>query len=168
MADVVFTDPFGLCLENAETVLANVTAFRTWVSAADAAAAKASIYLVTVESPARPFVEMWHEDARRNSVSTTTSTEFGPDVGGRIVLRFEAIPNVAYAADFQNEAKSFMHDVYGIMDGLAALAGVGAYLNFSAYYPVDSQPSYVEGSQGSAAYWVWNWALDLSDGQPNE
>lgn len=168
MADVVFTDPFGKCLENAEITLANVAAFQTWVDADNATEAKASIYFVTVSPPTRPFVVIWHEDPRRQPVSTTTSTEFGPDVGGRIVLRFEAIPNSAYVGDFQNEAKSFMYDVYGIMDGMANLAGVGTYLDFGPYYPIDAQPSFTPKSEGVSPYWLWNWALELSRGTPNE
>jgi len=165
---VTLTAPFGDVLENGKTMLSNVDAFQTWVGAVNAAAALASIHLISSDSWSRPFVELWLEGAKLTCDGIGSGNEFHPHVGGQLILHFEGDVDTDYADDLENMVKSFMDDVLGIISGLADLAGTETYLvaQFGGgFAPVDPEPELAGPLSGEGqAYWRWDWALDLSDG----
>lgn len=118
--------PWSEILYNAQTLIANSANFRTWVGAADVAAARNSIHMVAYEasSPTRPFAIVaqgtdWMHAGAAGGAGITYLTS------GIVAVTFEADITEALAADAEFE---FTNPVGDILDDCLDLAGTSGYL----------------------------------------
>ena len=107
---------------NLKNLLADVTAFRTWVGAATQEQARARVYVAGVyaEDATRPFALVTTDNAPADR-RVAGGAEDVHEEEGRIQLLFEDDA----AGTLEAAAKSFLVDVGGILSGLIGLAGKG-------------------------------------------
>lgn len=132
-------------LENAKTVLANVTAFQTWVGEATAAGAKNHIYLVGYGRKTRAELIAMRPCALISQTYDASSLVHTKYAGGAVnwfapkgavYIQFEDNVAAEYAGanreDHYDDAEiAFTNDIGAIWEGLEALAGSDAYLSIS-------------------------------------
>jgi len=134
---VTATGPVALPLENLRTLLANSSNFQTWVSAADADAAKAHIYRVAVDAPyaaKRPFACVRHFNPAENeheSVSGGAGNTFVER--GALELYFEAAVASGHQASHADAELQFLNDVGSFLSDMDALSGTDGYLNMTGW-----------------------------------
>jgi hypothetical protein len=123
---------------NMETLLADVTAFRSWVGAGTAEQAKARIYIAAEDegSYTRPFALIATQPGELDRAIAGGATTEHIESGTVFVL-FEDDASGTHEEAF----RSFGNHVGGIIDGLCALAGRGTYLHVRAIELDDIQRS---------------------------
>lgn len=137
---VTATGPISLPLDNGAALLSQSAAFRTWVGAANVAAAKAKAYLVDLDVPPtngreyhaneltalRPYatVDEFEFMDGRGGGEAFFSRRAGQGVfanGGKLLVRFFGNANVAATA--RDNKVQFLNDVGGILSELEDLGG---------------------------------------------
>ena len=125
----------SLPLENMRTILAASANFQTWVGAASAAAAKASIYIAAAGSVSdnRPFAGVWYQVP----LDWNSSTYGGGDrthlyASGTLLLWFEASVATANQASSEYAEYAFLNDVSAFISDISLLSGSDGYLNITA------------------------------------
>ena len=121
--------PISKALNNLRTLLSNCAAFKTLVGAADAAAALASIHLVAVENPTRPFALIAFAErgcwtARKNAGG---AGNYFRDEGSLMLLLEQ---DVAEGTSTEPDAGlTFANALGDIAADILELAGTGTYLS---------------------------------------
>jgi hypothetical protein len=125
------TGPISLPLAHAETLLANCATFQSWVSAANAAAAKAHIHLAAFAPSASsddPYAVGFHGDAGGESEVIAGGAGQTFVDRGEIGILFKAKTSEGYASDPENAELEFTNKTGAIKSEMEALSGSGTYL----------------------------------------
>jgi hypothetical protein len=107
---------------NLKNLIADVTAFRTWVGAADQTEARARVYVagVDAEDATRPFALVTTDEAPANRRVAGGAADVHEEEGAIQMLFEDDATGTLEAA-----AKTFLVAVGGILSGIRALAGNG-------------------------------------------
>jgi len=120
--------PLSLPLENLRALLAASSNFQSWVGAANAEEAKASIHLVAVEgTPSRPFALIAQGDSWEREASADGAKKHF-EASGELFLLFEADISEPYQGDPRDAELEFTNAVGAIVSDMESLAGSDGYL----------------------------------------
>lgn len=137
------TGAMGKAMDNLRALVAASTTFRTWVGAADVAAALNRIYAVAVDTPTRPFALVTYAvpaDAQMTAVAGGARHHF-LDSGSLMLLFEQAVTAGTSHADAE---VGFFNTVDAIISEMTALAASGTYFAPNSFVvehgPVRSHP----------------------------
>jgi len=116
------TQPITYLIEN----VADSTAFRTWVGAANNAAAKLHIFDTAETDPPMPFAIITTEDMKAQRIGTGGSDSYSWE--GSLALWFDA---VAGYTDDRDSIAAFTTVVQAIIEQVLALSGQAGYLSIA-------------------------------------
>lgn len=136
------------CLTKAEDALrdmiANTAAFQTWVSAADAAAAKASLYYDSLPQPTDDVYtkSFWTDEGNFAVLYTADDDGFAFDfesisagynylASGVLMVDFFHLFALT-PIDFQEDHRTAKNQIGDVLEDLIDLGGTNPYLNFTA------------------------------------
>lgn len=175
------TGPISLPLENLKALLANCAAFRSWVGAADVAAARERIHLCGLPAPAavggaygldeleslRPFAvidEFAFEDNRPGGDAWVSQrVALGAFVeSGRLLVRFEDDVPAEDARDIAAAKLALMNRIGALVTEMRDLGGGDSeYLSIhriTRHHPFERADESQAGTQGD--YWQVSYRVD--------
>lgn len=120
---------WSLALTNLQELLANVTAFQTWVGEITPEAAKDHIYLIASESAVRPFALISQGDAFGFRAIGGGVTEHYY-AHGSLKLRFSGAVSTPYINDAKNAELEYTNAIGAILQGMVEMSGEDAYMLF--------------------------------------
>ena len=140
MAELAGQGALSKGLEAVRTLLTNVAAYRTWMGAADVAAASARTYLLGEydANATLPCAAVFFspENTMRGETQYGGAGNFFARAGSADVMLIEETP-AAYAdrdaLDWLNALKHITNAAGLVIEGVEALAGTGTYLNVRAW-----------------------------------
>lgn len=142
------TGMISLPLDHMRKTIADSAAFRTWVGAADQAAALAKVYPVLTTATTPPFAVVdWAENFRRLKVAGGTRNFFRQE--GDLTVLFRGAVNAAH--DDADAAYTFLNTVGAILAEMEALAGTAGYLDITGITLVDGPSRPLEDEKQSFA-----------------
>lgn len=164
---IAFTKWGGLVEENMKTLISECADFQIFVSAANAAAALASIFIDGDVGVTRPYALIYFETASEiESDAQGVVVEFNPHMAGVLTVRFSGdIGTVDPVGDVEEGRKLFKKTIAGIIDDMLALSGADDKLIFYAAKPNADQlsPASSEKNQGDGPtqFYQWEWDFRL-------
>lgn len=164
------TGILSLPIASLRIIISESTAFQTWVGAADATAARLSIFPAGMEvQGARPLCVINYADGGFSMprIAGGSRGHFDPGASGRLQFHFEAdvAPDMQDDPDFADGYFSFTNTVGAILSDIAELSGSDAYIDLRSvtltYGPsrADQSIQEAEGDFYIAAFAV-EWGSD--------
>jgi len=128
--------------DHLRTMLANCSAFQTWLGVANATAALAKIHHEALPPPAssaeqytpaalathRPFAIVWTDEENGYTRSSLAAGAF--DASGRLAVKLEQAVPSAVAGDPGEADLRFKNSIGQIIDGLCGMVDTAGYLSF--------------------------------------